>query len=243
MKTKNKFPDAKILVYDLEWRPVKAFVWRAWDENISPDQVIEDGGMLCWSAKWLGSKEVLFSSEWEDGHDDMVRKLHALFCEADALVTYNGDSYDNKKSFGEFLLAGLDPPPPPTSIDVIKTIKKMGYFRAKLSFIGPFLGVGKKVPHEGFSLWKRVMEGDEKAQAKMKRYCLQDTKLLEKLYLRIRPFITNHPKMGNTKSVECGTCGGHHLQSRGFRRTKSFKIKRLQCQDCGSWSDGTRSKV
>jgi hypothetical protein len=87
------------------------------------------------------------------------------------------------------------------------------------------------------------MEGNPTAQKQMKKYCIQDTKLLKKLYKKLRPYIRNHPHLGEVGVKACPACGSHHMQSRGFRRTKSFKIQRLQCQTCGSWSDGTRSKM
>lgn len=233
---------SKILYYDVEWRPITAYVWRVYDENVSPDQMIDPGGLLCFSAMWEGSNEVIFSSEWEDGHQGMVEKLHSLFMEADAVVTYNGDRYDNKKALGEFVLAGLSPPPPITSIDLLKAVKKMGFAMNRLAFIGPLLKVGSKVKHEGFDLWRKVIEGDESARKRMQKYCIQDTKLLVKLYKKIKPFIANHPHLGTTKA-ECGACGSNNTQSRGYRRTKNFKIQRVQCQSCGSWFDGTRSKV
>lgn len=232
----------KILYFDVEWKPAMAYVWRMYDENISPDQLIDPGGLLCFSAIWEGSKEVIFSSEWEDGHQKMVETLHALFEEADAVITYNGDKYDLPKAMGEFMLAGLKPPPPPTSIDLLKAVKKFGFVMNKLAFIGPFLKAGGKVPHEGFRLWLSVMDGDTKAQARMKRYCIQDSKLLVSLYKKVKPYIKNHPHMGLSKH-ECGACGSNHAQSRGYRRTKHFLIQRVQCQSCGSWSEGTRSKV
>jgi len=233
---------SKILYFDIEWKPAKAYVWRAWDENVSPDQVIHPGGLLCFSGIWSDTKEVVFYSEWEHGHDEMVKALHGLLEEADAVVTFNGDKYDLPKAYGEFLLAGLSPPPPPTSIDLLKSVKKMGFYMNRLAFIGPFLKVGKKVKHEGFSLWTAVMDGDPRAQARMKKYCIQDSKLLVTLYKKIKPYIRNHPHLGKTKH-ECGACNSNHVQSRGTRRTKYFLIQRIQCQDCGSWSDGTRKKI
>lgn len=232
----------KILYFDVEWKPAKAYVWRMWDENVGPDQLIDAGGLLCFSAMWEGSKEVIFRSDWGDGHEQMVRDLHKLFEEADAIVTYNGDRYDIPKAMGEFLLLGLAPPPPPTSIDLLKAVKKMGYVMNRLAFIGPFLDVGKKVKHEGFALWTAVMDGDVKAQKRMEKYCVQDTKLLISLYKKIKPYIKNHPHLGKDKH-ECGACGSNHVQSRGYRRTKYFRIQRTQCQKCGSWSDGARQKV
>src|SRR3546814_15580283 len=107
---------SKILYFDIEWKSATDYVWRMWDENISPDQLIDPGGLLCFSALWEGEKTPLFYSEWEHGHHDMVVALHKLLSEADAVVTYNGDRYDIPKAMGEFVLEGLMPPPPPTSI-------------------------------------------------------------------------------------------------------------------------------
>lgn len=231
----------KILYFDIEWKPATAYVWRMWDENVSPDQLIDAGGLLCFSAIWDGDPSPVFASEWEDGHAGMVQKLHDLFMEADVLITYNGDKYDIPKAMGEFLLLGLSPPPVPTSIDLLKAVKKMGFVMNRLAFIGPFLKVGAKVKHEGFPLWTAVMSGDPKAQNRMKKYCIQDSRLLVRLYAKIKPYIRNHPFLGE-RGV-CGACDGKILHSRGFRRTKMFKIQRLQCQTCGSWQDGKRTKV
>lgn len=231
----------KILYFDVEWKPAKAYVWRMYDENVSPDQLIDAGGLLCFSAILGDTGEVVFASEWGDGHENMVKILHELFNWADVVITYNGDRYDIPKAFGEFLLAGLAPPPFPTSIDLMKAVKKMGYVMNRLAFIGPFLKVGEKIKHEGFPLWTAVMNGDTKAQKRMMRYCIQDSKLLVRLYAKIKPYIRNHPFIGERGA--CGACDGKVLHSRGYRRTKSFRIQRLQCQTCGSWQDGKREKV
>jgi RNase_H superfamily len=232
----------KILVLDIETRPAVAYVWRTFKENIGYEQVLEPGGMICFAAKFVDDPEVHFYSEWTHGHAEMVRKAHELISEADAVVTYNGDKFDLPKLQGEFLLDGLAPPPPVTSIDVIKHIRKMGFLLNRLAFIGPLLRVGQKVKHEGFELWANVLKGDEKAQKKMEKYNIQDVVLLEKLYKKILPYIKNHPHLGK-EARGCGACGSNKVQSRGHRRTKYFRIQRLQCTSCGSWQDGTREKV
>lgn len=233
---------SNLLYIDIEWAPATAYVWRMWDENISPDQLIDHGGMLCFCAHWEGDKEYLFYSEWEDGRLGMAKAALELLSRADAVVTYNGDKYDLPKLTGEILLANLSPPPVVTSIDCLKAVKKFGFNMNRLAYIGPLLGAGAKVKHEGFNLWKDVLAGDKKARKKMQRYCIQDVKVLKSLYKRILPFIRNHPHLGLTKH-ECGACGSKETQRRGFRRTKAFIIQRLQCQSCGSWSDGTRTKA
>lgn len=245
MANKNNNKNAKILALDIETRPAKAYVWRMWDQNVSVDQLIDPGGTICFCANWVGSREFMFHADWEDGHEGMIRAAHALISEADAVITYNGDKFDLPKLMGEFLLYGLTPPPPQTSIDVLKTVRKMGFVMNKLAYIGPLLKQGAKIKNEGFTLWTKVMDGDPKAQQRMKKYCIQDVRLLVKLYNHIKPYIKNHPHLGEkaTAGLECGACGSDKLHSRGYRRTKSFRIQRIQCQSCGSWQDGKREKL
>ena len=94
----------KILTLDIETRPALAYVWRMYDENISPAQLVDPGGMICFGAQWLGERKVQFYSDWEHGHKGMVKAAHKLLNEADAVVTYNGDKFDIPKMNGEFLL-------------------------------------------------------------------------------------------------------------------------------------------
>lgn len=231
----------KILVLDIETRPAKAFVWRAYDENVGYEQVIEPGGMICFAAKYVGEPEIFFYSEWGDGRAEMIRQAHNLLNEADAVVTFNGDKFDLPKLQGEFILDGLGPTAPVASIDVIKTIKKMGFFMNRLAFIGPLLRVGQKVKHEGFELWAKVINGDPKAQAKMEKYNIQDVVLLERLYKKVRPFIKNHPRL--RAGDVCPSCGSDKTQKRGFRYTRFFRIQRNQCSKCAHWFETTRQKV
>lgn len=233
----------KILVLDIETKPAKAYTFQAYDTNISPEQVIEPGGTICVGLKWFGDKKMYFFADWLHGHEGMLKGVYDMMVEADALVTFNGDRFDLPKLLGEFALAGFPPPPPHTSIDVLKAVKKFGLFMNRLAHVGPLFGAGKKLKHQGFDLWRGVMDGDPKCQKIMERYCVQDVIVLENLYRKIRSYIRNHPHMGTTKSAACGACGSTQTQSRGYRRTKAFRIQRIQCMSCGSWSDGRKEKM
>ncbi len=236
-------PQPRILTLDIETKPAQAYVWGMFDQNVGLNQLIAPSAPICVAAKWLGEPEIMLFSDWEHGHDEMIRALHALISEADAIVGYNSERFDIPKLMGEFLLLKLTPPPPVASIDLYKTVKKFGFQSGKLAYIGPFLKIGAKVKNEGFDLWAKVEAGDPKAQLRMARYCMGDVRLTEKLYKRILPFIKNHPNFNTQPSGSCGACGSTRVQQRGYRRTKYFKIKRQQCQNCGSWFDGTRSKA
>lgn len=238
-----KIKTGRVLTLDIETKPALAYVWGLFDQDISLNQLIEPSAPICVAAKFLDEKEMHFFSDWGDGHSGMIRGIYDLLLEADAVVGYNSDSFDLKKLRGEFVLEGLPPLPPLTSIDLLKTVKKLGFQSNKLAFVGPMLKIGKKIETEGFSLWSSVLDGDEKAQKRMERYNKGDVRLTERLYLFLRPHIVNHPHIGTVGGKECGVCGGVHLHSRGTRRTKSFSIQRLQCQSCGAWQDGVRKKV
>lgn len=233
--------EPKILVLDLEWAPALVYTFNMWNSNASPDKVIDHGGMLCFCAHWYGSKEYMFYSKWEHGRDGMAKAALELLTEADAVVHYNGIKYDIPKITGEIVLAGLAPPPKVAQIDLLKTVKKFGFNMNRLAYIGPLLGVGGKEKHEGFMLWRDVLEGKEKAQNKMKRYCIQDVKLTVKLYNKIKPFIQDHPTL--REGAGCPTCGSKKTQKRGSRMTKFYRIQRHQCQDCSTWFEGTRTKI
>jgi hypothetical protein len=235
---------SKLLLLDIETAPTVAYIWRMYDENIGVEQIIKPTRVTCWSAKWVGRPGIMFGAEWhKGGRAGMLQRIHSLLGEADAVISYNGDKFDLPKLMGEFAVAGIGNPGPFASIDLYKTIRKLGFQSNKLAFAAPHLGVGEKVATEGFRLWAALEQNDPAARVKMERYNRQDTKLLEKLYKTLRPFIKGHPFLGKTDSQHCPACESTHVQSRGKRRTKSFLIDRLHCQDCGAWSDGTRHKV
>jgi hypothetical protein len=240
---KDKKTTPKILVLDIETKPLIAYVWRMYEEVNSIDKLIDTGGLLCFAAKWLGKNKTFFYSEWEHGPTAMAKAAHALLAEADAVITYNGDRFDLPKLQAEFAVQELGTPPPLTSIDVYKTTKNMGFVSKKLDFVAQALGCGKKVEHEGLGLWIKVLAGEEKARKKMRKYNIGDVTLLEKVYLKVRPFIKNHPHMGFTPKRECGACGSSRVHVSKWRRTKAMRIQQLHCQDCGSFFDGIRQKV
>jgi hypothetical protein len=236
---KNK---PRILTVDIETAPGLGYFWRLFDENISLDQLVDPGGPICVAWQWVGEAKVHFDATWL--HDDplaWLKSIHAALKEADAVVTFNGDKFDLPKLNGMFILAGLPPLPQITSIDLRKTTKKLGLISGKLQHALEFYKIGKKLEHEGFRLWRRVLEGDEKARRKMERYNKQDTRETTKAYLFFRPYIHNHPHMH--MHGDCPICGSVNIRSNGWRRSRAMKYQRLQCLDCGHPFKGKGSKV
>lgn len=228
----------KLLHLDIETAPHRVYAWGLWGQDIHPDNIVEPGYTLCWAAKWHGSREVLFESVHKSKPKTMIKRIHALMSEADALCHYNGSKFDIPILNQEFLFHGLAPPDPSESIDLLKTARSR--FRLpsnKLDYVAKRLCVGGKVQHKGMELWRDCMDGDDSAWRVMERYNKQDVKLLERVYNALTPWIVHHPNLAlyqDDNRPACTNCGSHHVQSRGTEKTRTQIYRRYKCMKCGT---------
>ena len=231
----------QILLLDIETSPMTAYVWGIWDQNISPNHIIDSSEVLCWAAKWLGEDEIMFDSVHQSKPKAMLKKIYDLISEADAVVHYNGTKFDMPTLNKEFLLYGMDPPAPYKQIDLLKTMRSSFKFPSnKLDYVSQRLGLGKKVEHKGMELWTACLDGDNDAWKTMEKYNKQDVVLLEQVYVRVLPWIKQHPNRNLfSDSPCCPTCGHTEVQKRGKAVTTTGSYQRYQCKACGSWSQST----
>ena len=110
----------KILTLDIETAPNTANVWGLFKENIPLQRLTESGYILCWSAKWLGEKEIYFNSLHESNKEDMLQQIHNLLGEADSVVHYNGTRFDIPWLNREFAEVHFAPPAPYHQIDLLR---------------------------------------------------------------------------------------------------------------------------
>ena len=235
----------KTLIFDIETSPNLAHVWGKWQQDVIAYET--EWKLLCYAWKWLGEKEVFTAGQDQFDEETLVLRLHQLFDEADVIVAHNGNSFDIKKSNAKFIEYGLTPPSSYKSIDTKLVAKRYFMFNSnKLEDLGNILGVGHKMQTGGFALWLGCMSGDKKAWAKMLKYNIQDVVLLEKIYLKLRPWMENHPSVAlyDGRPEACPKCGHKHLQSRGYRYTKVAKYQRFQCTSpkCGGWSQARKAE-
>ena len=234
----------KLLVIDIETRPSLAYVWSLWDQHIGVEQIKESCEMICFSAKWVGKHKVHFRSVHHDGKQAMLDALWALLDEADVVIHYNGRSFDIPHINREFLEAEMTPPSPYQQIDLLKAVKKQFRFPSnKLEYVAADLGIGEKLKHEGFDLWKRCMADEESAWKLMRQYNINDVAITELLYERILPWIPGIPSFAaHAQEDVCPACGSQNLESRGWAYTQQSKYRRYVCRDCGKWSRATRGE-
>ena len=177
----------RILHLDIETAPHLAMVWGLFNENVPLDRIEKPGYTLCWAAKWHGNKRVL-SARHTDEH--CFTTLHALLCEADAVVTYNGKRFDVPTLNKEFLLRGMGPTREFIHLDMYQAVRSRFRFASnKLDFVAQQLGLGCKVKHKGFNLWRECMEGNPASWKLMVAYNKGDVVLLESLFNALKGWL------------------------------------------------------
>lgn len=227
----------KILLLDCETAPNLAYVWGLWQQNVGINQIESAGYTMCWAAKWLGEDKMMFDSVRKSGEKRMLQRIHKLLDQADAVVHYNGVKFDIPTLNKEFIKQQMAPPSPYKHIDLLLHCRRLFRFESnKLDYVAQALGLGGKVKHEGFELWRACMSGDAAAWKRMEEYNKQDVVLLEKLYAEVRPWINSHPNVSVHKEMKCcPNCGSESFNARGYQVARAGKYRRYQCNSCGHW--------
>lgn len=238
-----------MVLLDIETSPLVGFAWQTYDTNIL--KVLESSKVISVAWKQLGADTTTvkciadYSGYQPNVVDDkaLIEEVWHVLDEADVLIAHFGDAFDFKKLNARFAFYGLNAPTPYQTVDTKKAASRYFKFDSNsLNNLGAYLNVGAKINNGGFDLWVRCMAGDMAAWDLMKAYNIQDVDLLEQVYLKLRPFIANHPDLaavhptGNSET--CSSCLSTNLTKRGFSLTKTGRKQRFQCGDCGSWSVG-----
>ena len=249
----------KVLLWDIESSPNLAKIWGKYEQN-SVGDFIQERMIICVAWKWLGSSKVETMSlpefygykKYVDknyvrkiDNKKILVKLHSLLTSADVIVAQNGDNFDIKMANAEFIQYGLTPLPPFKSVDTLKVARsKFAFNSNKLDDLGARLGLGRKIHTGGASLWEGCLRGEKKAWDRMIEYNKQDVILLEKIYLKMRPWMTTHPNMNVFDMGQgCQSCKSTRIQSRGFGMSPLGTYRRYQCMSCGKWSKGAAQRT
>lgn len=245
-----------VTLLDIETSPITSYTWRAWQDNAL--KIIEPSKLMSFSWKTLFAKEthVKCIADYETyspgviNDELLVKDAWEVLDKSDVIISHHGDSFDLKKLNARFVYYGLSAPSSYQSIDTKKAASKFFRFDSNsLNNLAEYLNLGRKVENGGFSLWNKCISGDPKAWSLMKKYNVGDVKLLEKVYLALRPYMSNHPNLALITDNEsetfdsCPTCLSENIARRGFSITKTGKRQRYQCGDCGSWSSGPFQRI
>jgi len=234
---------AKILLLDIETAPNIAYVWGAWQQNISQKQWLQKTHIMSFAAKWLDKDTIIYQENRSNDDKSIVYSLYTLLDEADIVVAHNGKKFDLPTIIGRGVVHGYRPPSPYFIVDTLTVARKeLRLVSNTLANLCEELGLPLKSDHKkypGFVLWVECLKGTEDAWQELKEYNIDDVLALEALYLRLRPYMGNHPNVVHTvngESVHCPKCGSTNIQWRGYYYTRAgLCYRRFQCNDCGGW--------
>jgi DNA polymerase elongation subunit (family B) len=241
----------KILIFDIETAPIKAYIWKLWKTDVHLEQIINDWFCIAWSAKWLYSDRtmgnVLTPKEIQNEDDKRIMvSLWKLINEADIVVSHNGNKFDIPRINSRFIINGLSPTKPYFSVDTCQIARRQfGFSSNKLDALATHFNIPHKL-ETNFDLWKRCLNGDKKALQYMLKYNKKDVTILEEVYLKLRPWIKNHPNMGNLGGEQdvCCNCGSDDISiiDNRFYYTSVGKYPLFRCNQCHAVSRG-RKKI
>jgi predicted RNA-binding Zn-ribbon protein involved in translation (DUF1610 family) len=240
--------EPKIVLWDIETTHNLAAIFRLYEDYTSHENILQERYIVCAAWKELGSRAVHAVSTLDTPrgrklgpHNDrfVCETLHRVLSEADVIIAHNGDQYDIKFTEGRMIAHGLSPLPPIVSIDTLKVAKSRLLLNSnKLDYLARYLGFGKKIRTHN-EMWLDILKGGPAAALaikKMVEYNKHDVVLLEKVFLKLRPYCANHINRALTGATTgCPRCGSKHVQSRGTHKAISRTYARFQCQDCGGW--------
>jgi hypothetical protein len=187
--SKRKLP--KILIYDIETTPLKAWIWRCGEQTVRHNQLdyyYKEYGISTIAYKWMHEKTVNVLSS-----DDKISKFDEEVKKADIVIGKNSDNFDVKHINTQRLLQNLPPMPQwlDSNDDLEKQMRRFFVFPSmSLDYISQVFGLGGKVKME-FQDWIDI----------------ENMKLLEKL------FITNETlTYSERKNISLTLFGKTHLE-------------------------------
>lgn len=157
---------------------------------------------------------------------------------AEGFAMHNCKKFDLLKINARMLIHRLPPIKPYQNIDTLEIAKRQfGFTSNKLDYLAKVLGVDAKLDTD-FQLWADCVDGKQEALDYMLKYNNWDVECLEAVYLRLRPWIRNHPNLSlyyESDEIRCPNCGSTHLNKEGFYYTTVNKYQVYRCE-CGAIS-------
>jgi len=250
----------KTLVFDIELSKAMALIYPSHrPQYIHASNIIRDQFMPCAAWKWLHEDKIHIATVLddkkkfkEDYSDDslVVKALYDAVEEADIVVGHNSDNFDLKHLNWMAIKHGLPPLPLKQQIDTLKVCRQV--FKAPSNSLDELVKalIGDRKMDTSKGMHNRVAIGDAEAIAEMARYNIQDVKIQDAFYLKIRPWMRNHPNQiikdptGETV-ITCDKCNSPNVHRKRVRYLKNGRARvQYRCQEpeCRTYFTGDMVK-
>lgn len=242
-KARRQARPGRILTIDIERLPGLAYVWEPRTRYIPPDAFKEWPRMICWAARWYGQSRVMFEAEWKN-RDRMIERAWELYDQADAVITYNGVTFDNRHLRSDWITAGYPPPRPWKDIDLLREVrKKFGWESKSLDQVAKRFNAPGKVDRYNRQMALAAVAGDREAQKRVRLYNVGDVEVTEFVHDALTGWMNDYPHLGTQSEQACNQCGSTELHEQPTKyRAVVLSYRMYRCESCGglvrsSWSD------
>lgn len=239
-----------IKTVDIETSPIEALTWGTFKQDIGVEQIKTEWTILSYAVKTLGDPKIRYMDTGGKGknkvRDDyqLCKELWKELDEADIVIAQNGRAFDTKKINARMAMHNIKPYSPIRIIDTLEVAKKHFDFTSnRLAWLTKHLTDMPKDEHKefpGMELWIQCLLDNPRAWKVMEKYNKIDVLGAEKVYLRLRPWIAQHPNLSVYTALgdkpKCPKCDSTNVQKRGYETTQTSRYQRYHCQDCGGWS-------
>jgi len=221
------------MCHNLRTQRVLTAAWQWFDEeNTNP---IESVNILDDKKRWKKNNwDIRKKLTLDDYHP--VSVMREKLKEADLIIAHNGDRFDRRHINAHIIRNKLPRIQENTSVDTLKIAKKHFFFPSNgLDNLCDYLGLVGKVQTPRLMMYHAGL-GDEVALRELEAYNRGDiAPSLRGLYLKLRPYITNHPnRNARREKIGCKCCPAiDTIKLLAKERWCGSKTKpEFQCSNC-----------
>ena len=240
----------KILFYDIETTPLKAYFWRLGQQFVGHKQLCKDMNMyniICITYCWNDgekAKAMVFDYETQDC-SKIIKEFDVLIREADLTIGKNSDRFDVKHINTQRMLT-QDYGMPEWAVNTDDLEKQIRRFFAlpsySLDYLSELMGIGGKMDME-FQDWIDIVEKNKNGRKALKKMVTYGTKDVEDTrYLWDRLSKHFRPRFNRATFAQehvCTSCGSGNIYRNGTRVAGKTRKQQWFCKDHGGFAGYT----
>jgi hypothetical protein len=246
--TENNPP--KILFFDIETTPLKAYIWRLGKQVLRHDQLIEGADrydIICITYCYNdGQKASVLHWDYEkQDSKPMLKEFDRLIKDADIVIGKNSDMFDNRHLNVHRMLNNHQGMPDwiKYTDDLEKQMRKhfgKALPSQSLDYISRILGYGGKVKME-FQDWINIVEkvpgAGLKSFNKMLKYGMKDVEDTRAIWTYMEKHITpKHSRAAVMHNMVCVNCGSSDIVKDGKKCAGGTMYQRFFCNTHGGYA-------
>ena len=236
----------KILFYDIETTPIKAWIWRVGEQVIRHhqlDDTYNSTGIICIGYKWNDNKPARVV-QWDynkQNTEKVIEEFDKIANKADIVIGKNSDRFDVKHINTQRMIAGLPGLPNwlNNTEDLESQFRRNFWFPSySLDYLSKALLKNKGKDRMEFDDWINIVEKrSRESYRKMIKYCKKDVDDTKKLW----DFALAHMKpkfnMATFKQeLCCKICGSRSIRKNGTRPSGKTMYQTFFCNSHGGYA-------